>query len=178
MKYKSQAGIVLSIVLFLIFLSISLYLLQEKPSESKAFSYEDEYAYSILRSLLRSTTISPDTECKYVKDIANKYIYITDDTVYCCRISNLPCKEFITREIETKLSLIEDNLKKQYYFYFEIGIDERDRQRIVYAYGNKTIKECKANKVSAKQYLLSGRESVAKPFARVILMRRDEICLK
>jgi len=176
-KVKMQAGIVWAVILVMVFASL-IFVSQRESIKENSFEYEDEYAYSILYSLLRSTTNSTDIKCKTTKDIAYRLsLPILEDT-YCCEVYDMICFKFINTTLTEKLDKINRTLKKSYIFYFEIGLKQRNNQEEVFFwYGNKTLKICKGNKISAIQYLTEGK-TTSQVYAKVLLMRRGDLCLR
>ncbi|GEM_PF-6308059 len=176
-RVKMQAGITLAVILLLIF-GVLVLLAKKETIKEESFEYEDDYAHSILYSVLRSTTNSTDIKCRTTKDIAYKLMLPILKETYCCGIYDINCYDFITKTLIEKLDKINKTLKKSYLFYFEIGIKQKNNEeKVLFWYGNKTLKICKGNKISAIQYLTEGK-TTAKIYAKVLLMRRGEICLK
>lgn len=175
---KAQSGIVWAVITMLIFFAIVAMVISNKQAiKENSLEYEDDYANSILYTILRSSTNSTEILCSTTKDILLKYKLPGIEDTYCCGIYSLYCKDFITRTLEEKLNKINSTFKKSYYFYFEVGMKNQENEIIYYTYGNESIKNCKGNKISAIQYLGSGR-SRSNIYAKVIIMRRGEKCLR
>lgn len=172
-----QSGIILALVLLSIGLSIYLFYLNSSRNDInkdvKSADYLQDYASSMLTSLLRSSTGNPLAGCERVRDILIKAYNVPLDGK-CCGISDKTCRDYVRGIVTKKIDTLIANAKENYLYYFEFG-KEYSSQPLILSYPsqNAGIKDCKCEKIVVEQKLISSQQLVSYPYARLYVVEKD-----
>ncbi|NPA38263.1 MAG: hypothetical protein GXN99_00530 [Candidatus Nanohaloarchaeota archaeon] len=179
MLRKAQAGTVFAIILLLLGLASYAFIIKGKDNNEGNLllsNYIQDYASSMLTSLLRSSTGNPLAGCETVKDVLAK-AYYSPENGKCCGIADYTCREYAQLIVQKKIDDIISNAKKNYIYYFEFG-KKFSSSPVLFAYPpeHAFIKDCKCEKIIVEQKLIdSVRESRSYPYARIYVVRIDEV---